>query len=295
MAQSIALRGKPHIIIATPGRLCDLIRSNQGEWSFDRCRFLVLDEADRLLTPTFAPELGFLIDQLPRERQTLLFTATLTDPVMALRDRAPETGKGKPFVHVSGEMYVAPRSSAPADTLQHFDTRRADAELRVHPVASAGGVPHLPPHQPVRPDGNVPPASRRRARAGGTTPSLVAHDQASSSGGADARAPPNNPLRPALSHRRAPPVPSLHAPQPNPLRLAPFAPLPSRSTVLPLRIQKAEGAASHRDGCRLERSRYPRGGGRDQLGGAAGGGRLCASSWTNCSCGSTWTEYHFCD
>lgn len=72
----------------------------------DRCASQVLDEADRLLTPTFAPELAFIIDQLPKERQTLLFTATLTDAVLALQKREPTPGKPKPFMHVSAEAYV---------------------------------------------------------------------------------------------------------------------------------------------------------------------------------------------
>jgi ATP-dependent RNA helicase DDX49/DBP8 len=63
----------------------------------------VLDEADRLLTPTFAPELAFIIDQLPAERQTLLFTATLTDPVLALQKREPTPDKPRPFMHVSND------------------------------------------------------------------------------------------------------------------------------------------------------------------------------------------------
>lgn len=41
MAQSIELRKKPHVIIATPGRLVDLIRSNQGEWNLGKVKFLV--------------------------------------------------------------------------------------------------------------------------------------------------------------------------------------------------------------------------------------------------------------
>ncbi|KAM0749762.1 DEAD-domain-containing protein [Meredithblackwellia eburnea MCA 4105] len=108
MHQSIELKKRPHIIIATPGRLVDLIKSNQGEWSFGRAKFLVLDEADRLLTPTFAPDLSFLVDQLPKERQTLLFTATLTDPVLALQNKEPTKGKPKPFMHVSGETITTP-------------------------------------------------------------------------------------------------------------------------------------------------------------------------------------------
>ncbi|CEQ39090.1 SPOSA6832_00580, partial [Sporobolomyces salmonicolor] len=104
MTQAIELRKRPHVLIATPGRLVDLIRSNQGEWSLGR----VLDEADRLLTQTFAPELSFIIDQLPKERQTLLFTATLTDPVLALQNKAPTPGKPKPFTHVSNDIITTP-------------------------------------------------------------------------------------------------------------------------------------------------------------------------------------------
>ncbi|GAA5924907.1 ATP-dependent RNA helicase DBP8 [Sporobolomyces koalae] len=109
MHQAIELRKRPHVLIATPGRLVDLIKSNQGEWSLGKVKFLVLDEADRILTPTFAPELSFIIDQLPKERQTLLFTATLTDPVMALQNK-PHTDPRKPkvFTHVSRDMITTP-------------------------------------------------------------------------------------------------------------------------------------------------------------------------------------------
>ncbi|GAA5955499.1 hypothetical protein JCM3765_006796 [Sporobolomyces pararoseus] len=109
MHQAIELRKRPHVLIATPGRLVDLIKSNQGEWSLGKVKFLVLDEADRILTPTFAPELSFIIDQLPKERQTLLFTATLTDPVMALQNK-PHTDPKKPkvFTHVSRDVITTP-------------------------------------------------------------------------------------------------------------------------------------------------------------------------------------------
>jgi len=135
MNQAIELRKRPHVLIATPGRLVDLIKSNQGEWSLKRVKFLVrlfalssprfalscgadllparqqvLDEADRLLTPTFAPELSFIIDQLPdhASRQTLLFTATLTEPVLALQSKPQAAGKPKVFTHVSREVITTP-------------------------------------------------------------------------------------------------------------------------------------------------------------------------------------------
>ncbi|KAK9801345.1 hypothetical protein WJX73_007408 [Symbiochloris irregularis] len=77
--QSKALAARPHIVIATPGRLRDLISNNQQlAAAFSRARFLVLDEADRLLDPSFESELLCIAGALPSERQTLLFSATMT-------------------------------------------------------------------------------------------------------------------------------------------------------------------------------------------------------------------------
>ena len=66
----------------------------------------VLDEADRLLNPTFAPELSYLFDVLPRERQTCLFTATLTPSIEAIAEAPPRAGKQKPFIHRMSDTYV---------------------------------------------------------------------------------------------------------------------------------------------------------------------------------------------
>lgn len=59
----------------------------------------VLDEADRLLTSTFADDLAHLFKALPRERQTALFTATWTPAVDGVADAPPRPGKQKPFIH----------------------------------------------------------------------------------------------------------------------------------------------------------------------------------------------------
>ncbi|TFY61651.1 hypothetical protein EVJ58_g4374 [Rhodofomes roseus] len=99
MAQAIELGHRPHVVVATPGRIVDLLKSCSGEWDLSRIKFLVLDEADRLLTPTFAPELSYLFETLPRERQTCLFTATLTPAVETLANAPPRPGKQKPFIH----------------------------------------------------------------------------------------------------------------------------------------------------------------------------------------------------
>lgn len=101
MAQARQLEARPHIIVATPGRLCDLLRSDgsTANGKLGRVRTLVLDEADRLLTPSFAPELAYLFSQMPPKRQTCLFTATVSDSIMDLANKTPQPGKQKPFVY----------------------------------------------------------------------------------------------------------------------------------------------------------------------------------------------------
>ncbi|KAH8106004.1 P-loop containing nucleoside triphosphate hydrolase protein [Cristinia sonorae] len=99
IAQAIELENRPHVVVATPGRIVDHLKSSGNEWNLSRIKFLVLDEADRLLTPTFAPELSYLFDVLPKERQTCLFTATLTPSIEALAAAPPRPGKEKPFIH----------------------------------------------------------------------------------------------------------------------------------------------------------------------------------------------------
>ncbi|CCF54306.1 hypothetical protein NDA11_000248 [Ustilago hordei] len=92
---------RPHVIVATPGRLVDHLRSGGGEeWALRRCRFLVLDEADRLLTDTFKPELDYLYSVLPSTKtlQTLLFTATLTEQVVGFAEKKRPEGKPAPMV-----------------------------------------------------------------------------------------------------------------------------------------------------------------------------------------------------
>jgi ATP-dependent RNA helicase DDX49/DBP8 len=84
--QAAALARKPHIVVATPGRLRDHVESHAGSReALSRVACLVLDEADRLLEPSFEPELAVLLAALPSSRQTLLFSATLTPAVAALQ------------------------------------------------------------------------------------------------------------------------------------------------------------------------------------------------------------------
>ena len=72
------------ILVATPGRLIDMMR--QRALHFDELEVLVLDEADRMLDMGFVDDINKIIDRLPIERQSLLFSATLTDDVRYLAD-----------------------------------------------------------------------------------------------------------------------------------------------------------------------------------------------------------------
>ncbi|HEX2853730.1 MAG TPA: DEAD/DEAH box helicase [Opitutaceae bacterium] len=80
--QMMALGGGADIIIATPGRLLDLVEQNAV--SLSAVSMLVLDEADRLLALGFADELGRIVTRLPAKRQTLLFSATFPPAVETL-------------------------------------------------------------------------------------------------------------------------------------------------------------------------------------------------------------------
>lgn len=96
--QALKLASKPHVVIATPGRLADHIQSSGEETisGLRRVRTVVLDEADRLLEDSFAEALETCLGVLPKERQTALFTATMTEEVREL-EKIPGP-KGKAFV-----------------------------------------------------------------------------------------------------------------------------------------------------------------------------------------------------
>lgn len=76
------LHRKPRIIVATPGRLMDHLRRKSV--SLGKVKTLVLDEADRMLDMGFAPQLQEILEYLPTERQTFLFSATLPGNIKAL-------------------------------------------------------------------------------------------------------------------------------------------------------------------------------------------------------------------
>ncbi len=83
--QHQALRRKPHIVIATPGRLIDHLEQRTVDLS--DVRILVLDEADRMLDMGFAPQINRILEVVPRQRQTMLFSATMPNAIVAIAQR----------------------------------------------------------------------------------------------------------------------------------------------------------------------------------------------------------------
>ncbi|CAA9998724.1 unnamed protein product [Nesidiocoris tenuis] len=83
MSQALTLAKKPHIIIATPGRLVDHLKNTKG-FSLRAIKFLVMDEADRILNMDFEVEVDEILKVIPRERRTYLFSATMTKKVQKL-------------------------------------------------------------------------------------------------------------------------------------------------------------------------------------------------------------------
>jgi ATP-dependent RNA helicase RhlE len=81
-AQEEALRRRPDVLIATPGRLLDLMQ--QGHVRLGGIEVLVLDEADRMLDMGFVHDVRRIVGKVPKERQTLLFSATMPRAIVDL-------------------------------------------------------------------------------------------------------------------------------------------------------------------------------------------------------------------
>ncbi|CAD6196831.1 unnamed protein product [Caenorhabditis auriculariae] len=81
--QAIGLAKRPHIIVATPGRLVDHLENTKG-FNLKALKYLVMDEADRILNLDFEAELDKILKVIPRERRTYLFSATMTKKVAKL-------------------------------------------------------------------------------------------------------------------------------------------------------------------------------------------------------------------
>lgn len=72
----------PHIIVGTPGRIIDHLQA--GRLKLDRVGVLVLDEADRMLDMGFAPQIKQILQRVPKDRQTMLFSATMPPEIVSI-------------------------------------------------------------------------------------------------------------------------------------------------------------------------------------------------------------------
>lgn len=137
--QAIALSQRPHIVIATPGRLADHITNSGADTisGLKRTRIVVLDEADRLLSSTgpgsMLPDVETCMGAIPssKERQTLLFTATVTPEVRALKEMPRQKGKLPIFVT---EIQV--QTTTPAATKAAADSGKEEYASILPPTLS---------------------------------------------------------------------------------------------------------------------------------------------------------------
>ncbi len=120
-AQMDALRRRPNILIATPGRLIDYVE--QGVVDLSKITTLVLDEADRMLDMGFLPSIKRIVKLIPTKRQTLLFSATMSDEI----DRIAVSMMNDPeYISVSRR-----------------GTAAATIEQKAYPVAAHSKIPLL--------------------------------------------------------------------------------------------------------------------------------------------------------
>lgn len=112
-AQIEALRAGADVVVGTPGRLLDL--SQQGHLQLGGLSVLVLDEADEMLDLGFLPDIERILRQIPVDRQSMLFSATMPDPIITLA----RTFMNQP-THIRAE---APHSAATHDTTVQYAYR----------------------------------------------------------------------------------------------------------------------------------------------------------------------------
>ncbi|HEX6178520.1 MAG TPA: DEAD/DEAH box helicase [Thermoanaerobaculia bacterium] len=148
-----ALRAKPDIVVATPGRLLDHIE--RKSLNPDNVEMLVLDEADHMLDLGFLPQVRKIVARIPRKRQTMMFSATMPPAIEELARgllndplRVDITPIGRTAVGISHRVYVvAPENKRPAllallhqelGTTLVFARRKVDAEWLYHILERQG-------------------------------------------------------------------------------------------------------------------------------------------------------------
>ncbi|MCU0666714.1 MAG: DEAD/DEAH box helicase [Candidatus Omnitrophica bacterium] len=115
-----ALRKNPRIVIATPGRLID----HMSHWNvvLDDLKMLVFDEADRMLDMGFAPQIEKILRFVPKDRQTMLFSATIPKEIMALAAK---------YMKLPVSAEVAPSGTTAENVTQELFIVRKEAKNRL--------------------------------------------------------------------------------------------------------------------------------------------------------------------
>ena len=115
-----ALRKNPRIVIATPGRLID----HMGQWNFmpNEVVMLVLDEADRMLDMGFAPQITKILRFLPKDRQTMLFSATIPKEIMQI---------AAAYMKLPVSVEIAPSGTTVELVTQELFIVKKEAKLRL--------------------------------------------------------------------------------------------------------------------------------------------------------------------
>jgi len=115
-----AIRRGPQIVVATPGRLNDHIQ--QRTIRLDGVHIVVLDEADRMLDMGFAPQIARIFQVLPKDRQTLLFSATIPDGIMRMASA---------YMRAPIRVEVAPSGTAATGVTQELFVIRKESRNRL--------------------------------------------------------------------------------------------------------------------------------------------------------------------
>jgi ATP-dependent RNA helicase RhlE len=112
------LRMNPHIIISTPGRLIDHLE--QRTVKLDDVKILVLDEADRMLDMGFAPQIKRILQNVPPQRQTMLFSATMPQEIVSIANS---------YMQLPVRVEVAPAGTATSTVTQELFFVQKDSKL----------------------------------------------------------------------------------------------------------------------------------------------------------------------
>jgi len=115
-----ALKANPHVVIATPGRLADLM--NEGAYNLSRVSVIALDEADRMLDVGFLPEIKRILSKAPTVRQTLLFSATMPHSISTLATK---------FMQMPLRIEIAPQGTSAKNVEQEVFVIRKDDKIRL--------------------------------------------------------------------------------------------------------------------------------------------------------------------